>query len=116
MAVRRGPEFGGHDRHRVARRRREASNATLDHGAYFVDNDCLQVRVGSAVFTPILPRGSSLEAGGGRIVVGGRAFEIGRRYSLPFAIEVGSTPGEVARSIGLPTGCSQRLLSMGSPS
>jgi len=91
-------------------------NATLDHGAFFVDNDCLQVRVGSAVFTPILPRGSSLEAGGGRIVVGGRAFEIGRRYSLPFAIEVGSTPGEVAKSIGLPTGCSQRLLSMGSPS
>ncbi|HEX8481379.1 MAG TPA: hypothetical protein VF650_05720 [Allosphingosinicella sp.] len=90
-------------------------NATLDHGAFFVAKDCLQVRVGSGVFTPILPRGSSLEAGGSRIVVGGRRFETGRRYSLPFAAEVGPAPGEAAQSIGLPAACSQRLLSMGAP-
>jgi hypothetical protein len=90
-------------------------NATLDHGAFFVENDCLQVRVESGVFTPILPAGSSFEAGGNRIMVGGRRLEIAQRYSLPFAVEVGSAPGEVAKSIDLPAGCSQRLLSMGAP-
>ena len=90
-------------------------NATLDYGAFFVGKGCLQVRVGSAAFTPILPRGSSIGKGGGLIVVGGRRFELRRRYSLPFAVEVGAAPGEVAKSIGLPASCSPRLLSMGSP-
>ena len=90
-------------------------NATRDYGTFFVKDGCLQVRVGSTVLTPVLPLGSTLDARGDAIVVGGRRFPIGREYSLPFASEVGAEAGEAAASIGLPDRCSQRLLSMGSP-
>ena len=90
-------------------------NATRDYGTFFVKDGCLQVRVGSTVLTPVLPLGSTLDARGDAIVVGGRRFPIGREYSLPFASEVGAGAGEAAASIGLPDRCSQRLLSMGSP-
>jgi hypothetical protein len=90
-------------------------NATTDYGEFFVDKNCLQVRTGSGVFTPVLPQGSSIGASGREIIVGGRPFRTAVRYTLPFANEVGVEPGGAAIAIGLPASCSQRLLSMGSP-
>lgn len=90
-------------------------NATLNYGAFFINKDCLQVRVGTLVFTPVLPRGSSISADKSQLAVAGRLLEMGRRYSLPFATEVGRTPGEAASALGVPSRCSQRLMSMGAP-
>ena len=90
-------------------------NATMDEGEFFVENGCLQVRTDGGVFTPVLPRGATVRAGGEEIVVAGRPLRTGVRYGLPFASEVGREPGEAAKAIGLPTRCSPRLLSMGAP-
>lgn len=90
-------------------------NATLDYGMFVIANDCLQVRVGTSLFTPVLPGGSSVAAHRKQLIVAGRPLELGRQYSLPFATEVGQVPGEAARAIGLPPRCAQRLMSMGAP-
>lgn len=90
-------------------------NATLNYGTFFVARKCLQLRVGGDVFTPVLPHGARLAEGASAIMVGGRRFEAGRRYSLPFASEVGPDPDEVARAIRLPPRCAQRLMSIGAP-
>lgn len=88
-------------------------NATTDYGTFFIANACLQVRTEAGVYTPVLPRGASFDPKAREIVVGGRRFQLGRRYSLPFAAEIGT--GEAADAIRLPGGCSRRLLSMGAP-
>lgn len=90
-------------------------NATTDYGTFFVENDCLQVRVGSAVFTPVLPRGSSYDLQAREIVLDSRRVQLSRQYSLPFAAEIGTEDGEAANAIGLPASCSRRLLGMGAP-
>ncbi|MFN3726014.1 MAG: hypothetical protein ACK4SZ_06885 [Allosphingosinicella sp.] len=90
-------------------------NATTDYGVFFVEGNCLQVRLESGVMTPVFPRGSSFDSGAGEVLVGGRRFQLGQRYSLPFAAEIGTGAGEAAAAIGLPPGCSRRLLAMGSP-
>lgn len=90
-------------------------NATMDYGTFFVEKNCLQLRTDAGTFTPVLPQGATVRAGGEEIVVAGRPLRTGVRYGLPFANEVGGEPGEAAEAIGLPARCSPRLLSMGAP-
>ena len=90
-------------------------NATVDYGTFYIAGECLQVRLATGEFTPILPAEVDIDPQRQTFAVGGKSLKMGVQYTLPFANEVGSQAGEVASAIGLPGSCSQRLLSMGLP-
>lgn len=90
------------------------SNHNLGYGSFFVANGCLQVRFEGTVFTPVLPRGSTVAPGGESFMVGSSRIRIGPLYALPSAGEIRDTT-MAATAIGVPSRCAQRLLTMGMP-
>lgn len=90
-------------------------NATLRRGSFFLKENCLGLLVEGSAYTPLLPAGSAMEAGGQSLRVGGSAVRMGQQYNLPFANEVEGGVEELRSSLRLPPGCPQRLMSVGAP-
>lgn len=82
-------------------------NATAGTGIFFIQNGCLQVRESSAVWTPVLPAGTSISADRQALVVGGTRLELGRTHDLTYPADL---PADAAATIRLPERCAQRLL------